>query len=236
MAHTQVAAWTGIQGNNVLSKTTAAVDTTGADLIVVAITTNSGTPTLSDSKSNTYTLVSGYPHVNAGDSLYLYYKENPTVGAGHTITITASTGGSFVTIQAGAWSGNAASSSVDQATFATGSSSAPNSGNVTTTQAAELIIGAFTLATGSNITWADAGSNVVISQSGDGGSGGVAALTARIVSATGSYAASAGTGGVSGAWVAGVVTFKGTAGGGGATIYNRKIFESAIFNNRVIRG
>lgn len=67
--------------------TTSSIDTTGATLLVIAIAYNTGSPTVSDSKSNTWTAATAY---NNG-SLYLryYYAVNPTVGTGHTFTITA---------------------------------------------------------------------------------------------------------------------------------------------------
>lgn len=76
--------------------TTSAVDTTGAKLIVIHAGF-SGTPTISDSKGNTWTagtLVSTSP------ATQFFYCINPTVGTGHTFTIAASVGAIAVT----AWS------------------------------------------------------------------------------------------------------------------------------------
>jgi hypothetical protein len=64
--------------------TTAGIDTTGASLLVCAIfANNGGTITPSDSNGNTWTLVT-----SNSDFFKVYRVQNPTVGAGHTFTIT----------------------------------------------------------------------------------------------------------------------------------------------------
>lgn len=72
--------------------TTAAVDTTGSNLIVIATclyTAANGTGLPTDSKSNVWTEVSA----NAGPAatLTVWYCLNPTVGAGHTFTYSQAT-------------------------------------------------------------------------------------------------------------------------------------------------
>ena len=70
--------------------TTAAVNTTGANFIVL-VTAQSGTTTVSDNKGNTYTPLTLYT-VSGGGSGQLYYCTPATVGAGHTFTISTSFG------------------------------------------------------------------------------------------------------------------------------------------------
>lgn len=69
---------------------TTAIDTTGASLIVVGINyfLGAGSATLSDSKGNTWTALTLVSESTANGRLY--YCVNPTVGSGHTFTLTAS--------------------------------------------------------------------------------------------------------------------------------------------------
>ena len=85
------------------STTTAAIDTTGADLIVVAIPRYvPGTaPTPSDSKGNSWTPLTLYSDSSYG--VRLYYSVPTTVGSGHTFTATGAD--SFAAIGAVAVSG-----------------------------------------------------------------------------------------------------------------------------------
>jgi hypothetical protein len=67
--------------------TTDAIDTTGANLIVIGLSWYSDAPSVSDSKGNTWTALSTY-----GSSPYLvrlFYCLNPSVGGSHTFSTTA---------------------------------------------------------------------------------------------------------------------------------------------------
>jgi hypothetical protein len=69
--------------------TTSAIDTSGANLLVaVAAFLNNITanPTLSDSKSNTWTLIHSRIHSILEVRIYAAIG-SPTVGSGHTITL-----------------------------------------------------------------------------------------------------------------------------------------------------
>jgi len=81
------------------SGTTSSVDTTGANLIVIYFAADSPT-TLSDSKSNSWTLLTLHNTMN-GDDSRIAYCLNPTVGSGHTFSNTGSN--RFLAVQA--WSG-----------------------------------------------------------------------------------------------------------------------------------
>jgi hypothetical protein len=72
-------------GNGTYS--TSDIDTTGATLLVVCYSDDgSPTPTLSDSKGNTWTQARRYAPF--GPAITIEYAWNPTVGTGHTITLT----------------------------------------------------------------------------------------------------------------------------------------------------
>jgi hypothetical protein len=67
--------------------TTSAIDTTGANLIVISVSyysAASGFPVVSDSKSNTWTALTARENVSGHR---FYYCLSPTVGTGHTFTI-----------------------------------------------------------------------------------------------------------------------------------------------------
>ena len=77
--------------NNV---TTTGINTSGANLIVVAVNAVTGvTATLSDSNSNTWMLISSQATGGSPSGTnYLYYCYAPTVGSGHTFTVTTTAG------------------------------------------------------------------------------------------------------------------------------------------------
>jgi len=123
--------------------TTDAIDTTGANLIYIALSRYSlGNPeTVSDSKSNTWTQVTtADPDFGGQDKVIGYYCANPTVGSGHTFSSSGTT--DLSTIQVSAWSG-AASSPLDQENQngATGTSIQP--GSITPSEDNELILSAY---------------------------------------------------------------------------------------------
>jgi hypothetical protein len=85
------------------SVTTAGVDTTGANLIVLNVVYLQGTsPAVSDSAGNTWTALTQRA-AGGGHSSRLYYCLSPTTAASHTFTASAST--SFPSIYAEAFSG-----------------------------------------------------------------------------------------------------------------------------------
>src|SRR3990167_7216256 len=117
------------------SVTTDAIDTTGANLIVIGLAGDiTDAPT--DSKGNTWSVL-GQGDAGADGTIVLtYYSFNPTVGSGHTFTW----GEDYGVIMVSAWSG-AASTPFDQENDAgtiSGTSLAP--GSVTPTQDNELLV------------------------------------------------------------------------------------------------
>lgn len=128
---------TGAAGD-INTVTTSAIDTTGADLIVIAISDYSGTvgATLSDSKSNTWTPLTGYTFPTENRER-LYYCFNPTVGSGHTFTYSGSL--TIACVQVQAWSG-ASSSPFDQENGGINNSSGISTGSVTPSEDNELVV------------------------------------------------------------------------------------------------
>lgn len=89
--------------------TTGAIDTTGADLLIIGISRYFGASgvSLTDSKSNTWHALT--VHSASSDvSNLLYYAWNPTVGSGHTFSFSGSA--IYVTLCVAAFSGSQTSS------------------------------------------------------------------------------------------------------------------------------
>lgn len=85
--------------------TTDAKDTTGANLIVLSLGSYAGSlrPTISDSKSNTWTALTDYTDTGVAIRQTIFYCLNPTVGSGHTFTANSAT--AYPTLGMSAWSG-----------------------------------------------------------------------------------------------------------------------------------
>lgn len=123
--------------------TTAAIDTTGADLLVLCTSFYGGgggnAPTVSDSKSNSWTTLTEYPGSGSSTSYIMHYCLPSSVGTGHTFTVSGS--GSYSSIHAGAWSGAHATSSFDVENGAySGSVSSIQTGSVTPSEDDELLV------------------------------------------------------------------------------------------------
>lgn len=129
------------QATSGVPNTTSSIDTTGATLLVASLGSYSGSPTISDSKGNTWTLLTAV--TSAGGVLYqvLAYVENPTVGSGHTFTPTG--GNLYQGLAVAAWSGVAVSSALDQQNSATTGGSTANTlatGSITPTTDNQLVV------------------------------------------------------------------------------------------------
>ena len=114
--------------------TTAGVNTTGANLIVIGITHLSGTTaSVSDSNSNTYTALTA---ITSGEHRSrLYYCLAPTVGSGHTFTLsgTGIYGAAFVQYFSGI-------DSYDKQNGGTSAGTTVQPGSVTPTNADSLLV------------------------------------------------------------------------------------------------
>lgn len=112
--------------------TTAAIDTTGADLLVVSVAHfNTVTGSVSDSKSNTWQPLTVTDNGSFTDSS-LFYCVGGTVGSGHTFTINSATGGitaaAFSCVGTATFDNEAGGSSASSATLST-SGITPNQNN-----------------------------------------------------------------------------------------------------------
>lgn len=107
--------------------TTTGIDTTGANLIVIGVSCyfgTAGSAAVSDNKGNTYTALSIWQN-NVVAWARLYYCSAPSVGSGHTFTLSGS--GIAGTMCVAAFSGLSSSTQFDQQT-----GSAPGFTGVTT--------------------------------------------------------------------------------------------------------
>lgn len=124
------------------SITTGAIDTTGATLLVVGVAYYDlgAAPTLTDSKSNSWNGLTIQDVDNGQPALRIYYAENPTVGSGHTFTLTGSA--AFPSVAAIAYSGAATSSPADQQNGAaeTGTVTSLQPGSVTPSEDNEVVV------------------------------------------------------------------------------------------------
>lgn len=119
--------------------TTTAIDTTGANLIVVSVSGVSSTAvTVSDSKGNTYTSLTRRENSSPVVFNQLWYVYNPTVGSGHTFTVGGANTYSAIAVMA--FSG-AIASPADQENGATSSSGTSiATGSITPSQNNEIVI------------------------------------------------------------------------------------------------
>lgn len=127
--------------------TTSAINTTGASLIVVQVNIypSSGTVSLSDSNSNTWTEINGYMAGGSYHELHTYYCASPTVGSSHTFTAS---GGAKLAIAVQAFSGTAASPLDQQNGSYTASGTSLQPGAITPSQNGCVIISGLAFYTG----------------------------------------------------------------------------------------
>lgn len=145
---------------------TASIDTTGANLIVVTSTWYGGgaASVITDSKSNTYTPLT--QRDGSTTSHRIFYKFAPSVGSGHTFTVTA--GGGYPSIIVYAFSGIASYHSENGA----GSASSVASlacGNVTPSANGALIVTGSGAGTPATDTVSTSGFSTPITKAHSGG-------------------------------------------------------------------
>ena len=155
---------------------TSGIDTSGSNLIVL-IAVGDSNPTVSDNKSNTWT---GLPA--GGGTGKIWYCVNPTVGSGHTFTISLSTGAIF----AMAFSGSGTPYPLDSqlGSSVTGTSLQP--GNIVPANGGELFVSGLALGGNSGSAAIDSGFTLADSINGISGTsygGGSAYLIQNIAAA-----------------------------------------------------
>jgi hypothetical protein len=196
---------------------------TSGNLIVAILSSYYGDSTVgsaaaSDTLTNSYaTAVSVVDATNITTtvlSTYTFYALSGSGGA-NTVTI-GSLSGSYVVLTIIEYSGMAAASVLDQANkfrqYSGGAEATYASGNVTTTQADELLIGAIDTLQASDIFTPDSGwSEVGLVTNGNNSH----MVFERIVAATGTYNNTGGLSPSQTGFSVTIATFKGDGGGGG---------------------
>lgn len=186
--------------------TTAAVDTTGANLLIVHASCYGGgdAPTISDSKGNTWTArISVGGGTDARSSIWYCY--GGTVGSGHTFTISGTNTYAVVYVQA--WSGIAASA-YDVENGANANATTIQPGSVTPSQNNVLIVSGFSENRGAFTATVDSGFTISNQNSPVGGQAVGGAFAYKILTAGGATNPTWGTLPSAGAIAATQVVFK----------------------------
>lgn len=123
--------------------TTASLDSTGGSIVWVAVASyaSASAPTLTDSKGNTWTPATAYT-APGSHRVQLFYAVNPTVGSGHTFTLSGT--GTYCAIGVLVFSGAKTSSPFDAENGASGSS-ALSTGSVSPAEDDEVLVTAIAL-------------------------------------------------------------------------------------------
>jgi hypothetical protein len=210
---------TFIQSNSAVphpSATTVTIPYTSAqgagNLNVVVVGWNNSTAqvtSVSDSMSNSYAVAVG-PTIQTGLATQtIYYAKNilPAASNGNVVTVRFTAAATSPDIRIAEYKGLDTVNPLDVAVAAQGNNALSNSGTVTTTNANDLLVGANlvqTLTTGPGTGFTN---RMITSPDGD-------ILEDRVVTATGSYSATA-PDSPSGAWIMQMVAFRAASGGGG---------------------
>lgn len=193
--------------------TSGSINTSGANLIVVHIADYGGTGlgTLSDSKSNTWTALTGFSQ-GGGSTSQIYYCYNPTTDAAHTFTYSS---GSTIypTIQVMAFSGSASSPFDAQNGNGQNFGSTLTTGSVSPSVDNELLVAGCAMLASATISSIDSGFNFLLySASGANSTGGGFAYLIQTTAGSVNPAWSKTFGAAAAASIA---TFKASAAGGG---------------------
>lgn len=129
--------------------TSSAIDTTGATLLVANVSyfNLAQTAQLTDSYKNTWVPLPD--QFQTDTSGRLFYSSNPTVGSGHTFTLT---NGAFSAVCVAAFSGVTQLAPLDVSAGAHGSSTSASGGSVTPNNANSLVISGCTVRNTANIS------------------------------------------------------------------------------------
>ena len=189
--------------------TTSAINTTGADLIVLVVAGGSFTLTATDSKSNTWTGLTQRHHTSDNDGRLLYCYA-PTVGSGHTFTAPHT----YETVAVLAFSG-AKTSPFDTENGNIGSSPL-STGSITPSEDNCVVVAGFGLGGNCNTFSIDGSFTGLTSNTAVSGSTYGAAI-AYLIQTTAAAANPALTYSGGGGGNAMIASFKAASGGGGGT-------------------
>jgi len=180
-----------VVANHATAATTASSDTTGITcLVIICHYTNGGFTSIADSKGNTWSALQAEgSDAGMGAAARTYICESPTVGTGHTFTLTAGDASIYVVGITGE-----AASSLDQATTINFDDASPFTSDTTgtTAQNDEILIGWVESNAGSTETLTAGGSfapgdKILETTDSTYWTGAVAA---KIVASTGTFATS----------------------------------------------
>ena len=160
--------------------------------------TTSSIQSVTDSLGNIYTLAVG-PTAGTALQQSIYYAKNIKAGS-NTVTVKFNQAASFPDVRVLEYSGLDTTSPLDASAGSSGKSATASTGPVTTKFASELILGADIVWTGNKAPGSGFTARIITSPDSD-------LAEDRIVTATGSYSASA-TLTASGPWVMQLATFK----------------------------
>ena len=185
----------------------------GGDLNVVVVGWNDSTATVRavvDTTGNAYTRAVGPTVISGVESQSIYYaKSIASAAAGaNTVTVTFSTAAVAPDIRILEYSGADPANPVDVTAASSGNSTTSSSGSVTTTNATDLLFGANIVQTTTSGPGSGFTSRLLTSPDGD-------IAEDRMVTATGSYSATAPLS--SGQWIMQMVAFRTSGSAGGAT-------------------
>lgn len=136
--------------------TTSAIDTTGANLLIACVAYISGTASVTDSKSNTWSALTA---INSSVDVRAFYVSAPTVGSGHTVTGSAAVG--FPSVSLVALSGAKVSTPFDVENGAGAGGTSVATGNVTPSENNEIVLTCLSTG-GSTITGVSGGAGFTI--------------------------------------------------------------------------
>jgi hypothetical protein len=142
MAYSLIAHTVDSLGTN--GGTGSTIDTRGSDLLIIAVGYYSGINTIgatdvSDSKSNSYTALTGQTSDNGEGATRFFYCQGGATDAAHSITVTKSS--VFVAASFSAWSGSVASPfDQENGQGSTGSLSVIGSNFITPTETNTLVL------------------------------------------------------------------------------------------------
>ena len=160
--------------------TTAALDTTGANLLLMAVGWYASNPNRSDSKGNTWLPLATTNSTNCNGKLY--YATAPVVGSGHTFSLNTAGANEYASVCILAVSGSHASPVDNETIWAGTGTTATNGTGITPNQANSLVVASIAIFTGTSptATAIDGGFSIVQQQNANGAQNIGCALAYRI--------------------------------------------------------
>lgn len=215
MAYSHIASL--VEGLGSGGGTSSALNTSGADIIFVGVSSYQANaqPTLTDSKSNTWTALTASEYSGLVRTR-IYYCVGPTVGSGHTFALSGAA--SYSGVGVAAFSGGKQTSPFDVEAGANNASTSHQSGSVTPSEDNEIVIASVSTEISSG-SWSPNGGFTLVGAVNFSG-GAYWGLGLAYLIQTSAAAANPTWSGWSGSLaMAGTnATFKAAAGGGGGSI------------------